>query len=449
MNGNWKEVTVGEIAAQSSNALSTGPFGSAISSKYFQSYGIPVIRGSNLSTSISEKIIDDEIVFISTEKAREFSRSIVKKGDLIFTCWGTINQIGLIDGTSKFDEYVISNKQMKLTPNPSKANSLFLYYLFSAPTKQQEILNSGIGSSVPGFNLGQLKAHKLNLPPLAEQQQIANILSTLDDKIALNRQINKTLEAMAQALFKSWFVDFEPVRAKIAALETGENPTRATMRAISGKTDAELDALQTTNPDAYTHHETTASLFPDALVESELGLVPKGWEIVRIDEILELAYGKALKATERVPGVVSVYGSGGVTGHHNEPLVSGPGIIIGRKGTVGSIYYEAGDFFPIDTVFYVIPKPNISLSFCLHVLSNLGLENMNTDAAVPGLNRNNVYRLLTLRPAEAVLQTFSNQLDIWLQASTLLQSENRTLATLRDTLLPKLLSGEIHLGKIE
>ena len=212
----WTRYTVDEIKASAPNALATGPFGSAISSRHFIEHGIPVIRGSNLSQDVGTRLNDDGLVFVSEEKTREFPRSLAKPGDLVFTCWGTIDQVGLIDDRSLFQEYVVSNKQMKLTPDTRKANSLFLYYLFSSPSVRNEILNQGIGSSVPGFNLGQLRSMKLTLPPLPEQRAIAHILGSLDDKIELNRRMNETLEEMARALFKSWFIDFDPVHAKAA-----------------------------------------------------------------------------------------------------------------------------------------------------------------------------------------------------------------------------------------
>jgi type I restriction enzyme S subunit len=203
----WRDVTVSDLAAETLNALVTGPFGSSISSRFFQDSGVPVIRGSNLSESIEQRLIHDGLVFVSEEKAKEFRRSIARKGDLVFTCWGTIGQVGLIDGRCPYDEYVISNKQMKLTPHPAKADSLFLYYLFSGAEVSEQIKAQTIGSSVPGFNLGQLRSIRLRIPPLPEQRAIAAVLGALDDKIELNRRMNETLEALAQSLFKSWFVD--------------------------------------------------------------------------------------------------------------------------------------------------------------------------------------------------------------------------------------------------
>lgn len=127
MPSEWRLCTVDDVKASSPNALATGPFGSAISSRFFVDSGIPVIRGSNLSQEVGTRLIDDGLIFLTEDKAREFSRSIARKGDLIFTCWGTIDQIGLIDNRSRFSKYVISKKQMKLTPDSNKADSLFLY----------------------------------------------------------------------------------------------------------------------------------------------------------------------------------------------------------------------------------------------------------------------------------------------------------------------------------
>ena len=261
MSSEWRVTTVEGIAAPRSAAMATGPFGSSISAKYFAPSGVPVIRGGNLSADISTRLNDDGLVFVSEEKASEFQRSVAVRGDLVFTCWGTINQVGLVDASSRHARYIVSNKQMKLSVDPTKADSLFLYYLFSGPAKQADILSNGIGSSVPGFNLGQLKKHELLLPPVREQKRIAATLGALDDRIALLRETNTTLEAIAQALFKSWFVDFDPVRAK-----------------QQGLAPAGMD-------------EATAALFPDGFEESALGQVPSNWQVQAVGDVIECVGG--------------------------------------------------------------------------------------------------------------------------------------------------------------
>ena len=246
---------------------------------------------------------------------------------------------------------------------------------------------------------------------------MAELFDEIEIRIALLRETNATLEAIAQALFKSWFVDFDPVRAKQQGL-TPEGMDKA-----------------------------TAALFPDGFEESESGLVPKGLEPIRLDSILELAYGKALKADARKLGDVPVYGSGGITGWHDAPLVNDPSIVVGRKGTVGSLYWESRPFFPIDTVFYV--KTSQPLTYIYYLLQTLGLSEMNTDAAVPGLNRENVYRLKVPGAASKIVTVFD---DVVRHLRTKMDHNTfkaQTLATLRDTLLPRLISGQLRLPEAQ
>ncbi len=296
-------------------------------------FGIPFFRSKN----VSEYEIDwDDIKYISKEFHGKLKKSALSPGDVVIVRTGKPGTACVIPDTileaNCSDLVIVRVNEVKLSPH-------YLAYFINSAAVDQVNANL-VGAVQQHFNIGSAKKIKVPTPSREVQDQIVHVLKTIDDKIELNRQTNQTLEAMAQALFKSWFVDFEPVRAKVAALETGEDPTQAAMRAISGKTDDELGTLQTTNPAAYEQLHITATLFPAAFVESELGLIPEGWEVDTVENILELAYGKALKSTERVEGPFHVYGSGGITGKHDKAIVSGPGIIVGRKGTVGSLYYE-------------------------------------------------------------------------------------------------------------
>jgi type I restriction enzyme S subunit len=165
-----------------------------------------------------------------------------------------------------------------------------------------------------------------------------------------------------------------------------------------------------------------------------------------LDSFIELSYGKALKANDRIAGEVPVYGSGGITGYHNGSLVNGPSIIVGRKGTVGSLYWEDKPFFPIDTVFYV--RSSVPMTYCFYLLQTLGLTDMNTDAAVPGLNRNNVYRLTIPYAPEPVLSAFDDVTRVIRGSIATNNQQAQTLATLRDTLLPRLISGQLRLPEV-
>ncbi|SSK60148.1 restriction endonuclease subunit S [Klebsiella pneumoniae] len=221
------------------------------------------------------------------------------------------------------------------------------------------------------------------------------------------------------------------------------------MTAISGKDADSLTIFEQEHPEKYAELRATAELFPSTMQESELGDIPAGWSSQRMSNIATLHYGKALKKTERIDGPYPVYGSGGVTGSHNGYLVEGPGIIVGRKGSIGTIYWEDGKFHPIDTVYYVATKEEIPLSYLYYLMKTLNLPSMNTDAAVPGLNRDNVYRLEVLKPTQSILNRFDNYIATIRNG---IQKNNNTIVSLvglRDTLLPKLLSGEIPLPEAE
>lgn len=205
----WRKTTIEELAAPMKAALATGPFGSAVSSKNFRTSGIPMLRGSNLSEDVGIRLSENDVVFLDPELAATFSRSTAVTGDLIFTCWGSIGQIGLIESTSKYGQYVVSNKQMKLTPDPAQVDSRFLYYNLSQPSMIFQVQSRAIGSTIPGFNLGQLRSLEVEIPSLVDQQAIAEVLGALDDKIAANTKLAATVEALMLASFKKLLLTSE------------------------------------------------------------------------------------------------------------------------------------------------------------------------------------------------------------------------------------------------
>ena len=285
----------------------------------------------------------------------------------------------------------------------------FRYYALKSLGLEQ--MNSD--SAVPGLNRDDAHARRLQVPPVAEQRAIAHILGTLDDRIELNRRMCETLEEMARVLFKAWFVDFEPVRAKMDGRDTGLP-------------------------------QNVAELFPDRLVNSELGKIPEGWEVAALGELVELAYGKALKAADRKVGTVPVYGSNGQIGWHDQKLVPGPGIVVGRKGNPGVVIWAHDDFFPIDTTYYVVPRDaNIGLSFLFFALTAQDLPSVSADSAVPGLNRNLAYMNKQVVPHSRVVEVFNNWTGSVFKRQHELEKGSRILATQQDALLPRLLS-ELH-----
>jgi len=251
MMADWTEQTIAELASPDQYALATGPFGSAISSKYFVTEGVPVLRGSNLSLDVGVRIDDEGLAFLTPEKANSFHRSKVRDGDLVFTCWGTIGQVGLVDSRARFDEYVLSNKQMKVTPDPEKVDSLFLYYLLSSPAMVEEVRSQSIGAAVPGFNLGQLRQIRVRIPPLDVQQTITQILGSIDDLIDNSRRRIEVLEQMAQAIYREWFVQFR-----------------------------------------YPGHEE------DSLVDSTIGRLPESWQVCQLSDLGVIVRGRSYRREE-------------------------------------------------------------------------------------------------------------------------------------------------------
>ena len=357
-----------------------------------------------------------DLQFVPNDVFPQISRYVISTSDLYISIVGTVGVVGLIP--RELEGANLTENAAKICDiDESKMDRRYLGYFLRSEVGQGAIRSLTVGSTQPKLALFRIEQIAVPCPPLSEQRGVADTLQALDFRIALLRETNATLEAIAQGLFKSWFVDFDPVRAKQQGL------------APAGTDKA------------------TAALFPDCFDESATLLCPFGWRTGKVDDLLELAYGKALKATDRVAGDVPVYGSGGLTGFHNEPLITGPSVIVGRKGTVGSLYWEDRPCFPIDTVFYIRPKS--PLTFCFYQLAVLGLDGMNTDGAVPGLNRNNVYRLPVVIPPLSVLAAFDDLVGALRRRVFANEVQAQTLATLRDTLLPRLISGQLRLPEAE
>jgi type I restriction enzyme S subunit len=279
----WQEVSVEDLAAPAPNAMSTGPFGSAISSRFFRSSGVPVIRGSNLSVDPEVRLHDDGLVFLEPAKAAEFSRSVVRRGDLVFTSWGTINQVGLIDDSAAYDEYVVSNKQMKLTPATNKAVPEFLYYLFSAPETQREILDGAIGTGVPGFNLTRLRSLKLRIPARPEQERIAAAISEADLTVRRLRQRIAKKRAVKQGMMQELLTgrtrlpgsagDWQTHRVgDFAQVKAGGTPSTRITRYWGG----DIRWMNSGEIHQKRVHEVAGRITVDGLRESAAQLLPAG-----------------------------------------------------------------------------------------------------------------------------------------------------------------------------
>ncbi len=416
--------------------------------------GIPAISAKNVKNGRLKSL--DQIRYVSEEVYRKWMKEDIKAGDCFLVSEGAT----LGERLYWENDYpiVLSQRLYAIRANQSILYPKYLYAYMNSSSFQSEIVGRATGSSVPGIRQTELLELSIFCPSKKIQKDIGDIYYGLSKRVEVNEQMNEKLKNISRALYKSWFVDFDPVYAKKIALDGGLSKKEAEVYAIaiisgnfcleelrntpeevSLRIKKKLDSMSDENKEKLTY---IASLFPSELKESKIGEIPKDFGITNVEEVLELVYGKSLKKSDRIEGSVPVYGSGGKTGMHNTPHVCGPGIIVGRKGTVGSLYWENEDFFPIDTTFYVKPINGYSLSFLYYLLETLSLNKMNTDAAVPGLNRNNVYRLKIPNIPKKIRDAFNviaNNIQNKISLNIRLNSK---LEDMRDILLPKLLEEE-------
>ncbi len=406
MAGEWREMTLGDLFKVK--------HGFAFKGQFFTDEPQPEILVTPGNYAIGGGFQADKRKYYSGPVPTDY---VLQPGQIVVTMTDLSKQSDTLGFAAKVPSdtnvWLHNQRVGLLVFNPSgEADARFVEYLLRSHEYRTWIVGSATGTTVKHTSPTRIECFRTLIPPLAEQRAIAHILGTLDDKIELNRRRNQTLESLARALFKDWFVDFGPVRAKME----GRDPYLP--------------------PDLW-------NLFPDRLDDVK----PARWETKRVSDYLSLAYGKSLPAKTRLPGGVPVYGSGGVTGLHNEALINGPAVIVGRKGTVGSLFWDDRACYPIDTVFFVQPKA--PLTFCYYLLESLPLRSMNTDAAVPGLNRENVYRLEVSAPPDELISAFSQTAFRFRDRIAAISKENENLAQLRDTLLPKLISGDIRIREAE
>ena len=261
----------------------------------------------------------------------------------------------------------------------------------------------------------EVKAFHLCTAPRDTQANIADVLSALDDKIEQNRRTALALERLAQAVFRAWFVDFEPVKAKAAGAT-----------AFPAMPQAVFDAL------------------PTRFVDSDIGAVPEGWKVLRLDETLTLQRGFDLPKQSRTDGSHPVFAASGLNGWHSEWKVKGPGVTTGRSGILGQVFFVDRDFWPLNTSLWVKEYKRSNPWHAYFLLQTLDLAQFNAGSAVPTLNRNHVHSLPVIVPSDSLLAAFGHTCTATFSLDQQLRTEGDTLAAMRDYLLPKLLSGQVR-----
>lgn len=282
------------------------------------------------------------------------------------------------------------------TPVVQPEDAYFVKYLLDV--HRERLTSAARGTTQDNLSLEKLLAYRFPVPDPATRFLIAAVLRSLDELIENSRRRVEVLEEMARAIYREWFVHFR-----------------------------------------YPGHEDAT------FVDSPLGPIPEGWQVTSIGDVLELRYGKALKKEDRRGGSVAVVGSSGVVGWHDEELVAGPSVIVGRKGNVGSVTWVDGGSWPIDTTYYVVT--DLPLRYVVEQLRNT--EFLNTHAAVPGLSRDQAYSRPFLLPAASVIDQFAELSESLASQASVLAAQSERLASIRDMILPKLVTGQIDVSSLD
>lgn len=357
------------------------------------------------------------MLYLDENTRKKISRYIVQENDVCLAIVG--HTIGLVFYVEKnWDGVNLTENAARITAH-SGVDPKFLFYYLLSPYGQEQIRAHVVGSAQGKLPLYSIQSIEVPILPIAQQKAIADLLSALDDKIELNRQMNETLDAIATSIYKSWFVDFDPVRAKM----DGRKP--------------------------YGMNDKTTVLFPSEFEDSVLGKIPIGWRVGRLDDLLVLQRGYDLPTNQRTTGSYPVMAASGPAGTHSEYKVKGPGVITGRSGLLGKVFYEHENFWPLNTSLFVKEYRNSSPIYAYYVLKSLDFEVFNAGSAVPTLNRNHVHNLPVIVPPKTLIANFEDIVFPIFRYCYQNEKQSQTLASIRDALLPKLLSGEIRVKDAE
>lgn len=445
---NWSKATIGDLCDQGEALIQTGPFGSQLHAHDYEPIGIPVIPTEAIGR---RRLHTEGIPKVSANTVQRLSRHKLKEGDILFARRG-VQATGLSAIVEKGHEgWLCGTGAILLRLNSTDIDAKFLSFALSSEASTAWLKAHAVGAVMPNLNEGVIRRFPLLLPPIKEQQSIAHILGTLDDKIELNRRMNETLEAMARALFKSWFVDFDPVRAK------AENRQPAGMNA------------------------DTAALFPSSFDESPLGAIPKGWTREQMSALAQLEKGISYK--------------GDFLSEDGMPMINLGCFIGSGKFSIDRLKFYKGDFkerhivcsgdivvanTDITQKSEVLGSPAIippfrnqnKFIFTHHVFAiriNLSHEHLRlimffsllqphfreravgfaTGTTVLALPKDAILNHSIVLPNIKLINVFNDKIEPLLALTYKSIEQSHTLALLRDALLPKLLSGEIRVREAE
>lgn len=408
----WKHYKMDELIEE----ISMGPFGSDVKKEFYVDNGVPILNGSNLQ---GFKLQEDSFGYLTKEKADSLKKCNAHRGDIIVTHRGTLGQIVYVPVNSKYDRYVISQSQFRFRCKADLVDVQYLVYYFHTREGQYKILANASQVGVPALAraTSTFRLIDIKLPPLATQRRIASILSSLDRKIELNNKINADLEEMAQAIFKNWFVDFEPFK--------------------DGK-----------------------------FVDSELGMIPEGWKVGSLRDMGTIVCGKTpSKANSNyyggnIPFIKIPDMHGNVFVEISEDRLTEQGslsqikklippysLMVSCIATVGLVSINTKPSHTNQQINTIIPYSKSALFYLYqHIKNNEEhLKNMGRGGTTTlNVNTKSFSNIRLLIPSEIALLQFHEIVEGIFKKIELNMQESRTLSLLRDTLLPRLMSGELE-----
>ena len=414
----YKNTTLGAICISQGGAINTGPFGSQLHTSDYKEQGVPVVMPTNIGEG---GIIVDQIARIGDDDVKRLRQHRLCVGDIIFSRRGDVTKNALV--RSHEAGWLCGTGCLKVSlGTQARADARFISYYLRLPEIKNWLIRHAVGATMPNLNTGILSAVPIMLPAIHEQLIIAEILGALDDRITLLRETNTTLEAIAQALFKSWFVDFDPVRAK----QEGREPEG-------------MDS-------------DTAVLFPDSFEESELGLVPKGWVVKSLGKKFVPTKGRNITKLTVTTGEVPVV-AGGLSPayYHNECNVDGPVTTISASGANAGyvkLYHE--NIWASDCSYVSKRHTNHVYSMYLFLKSRQSeITYMQQGAAQPHVYPKDLMRLLIADAPVALWDNFESLVSPFFEQIRVSLVEASCLSDLRDTLLPRLISGQLRLPEAQ
>src|SRR5690554_276704 len=466
MSAEWPVVRLGKHCLK----VGSGATPKGGKSVYLESGDIALIRSQNI---YNDGFKANGLAYITPQAAEKLNNVEVQPNDILLNITGdSVARVCLAP-----DEHLparVNQHVAIIRPDPKEFDARFLRYFLTSPTQQELLLSiASAGATRNALTKSHIESLEVCKPDLQTQSRIADQLHSLESKIQLNGSINQTLEQMAQAIFKSWFVDFEPVKAKIAALEAGgskEDALLAAMQAISGKGEAELTTLQAEQPEQYAELRATAELFPSAMQDSELGEIPDGWHVSPLGNFLTIKRGGSPRPIKDyiVPTGYPWTKIADATENDN-PYIFKTKEFIKAEGLKKTTYLKRGTLILSNSATPGLPR-FLALDACIHdgwlhfpqtrhftdsYLYQLFLQirkhlvSQGNGSVFTNLKTDILRNQLVLVPPAGLVQIFDKQGSRLLEVVKTKSEENDNLSELRDTLLPKLLSGELSVKESE